>query len=73
MDYAREIKIRNLTDHILEGIFLNEDMRDDINNSIYNEVANNLKNLEYKDIYISDVERAVVKVLHDKITRKICY
>lgn len=70
---TRKIKILNLTDHILEGIFLNEDMRSDINDCIYNEVANELKDLKYEQIYISDVEKAVVKVLFDKITRKIYY
>ena len=70
---TRKIKILNLTDHILEGIFLNEDMRTDINDFIYNEVANELKDIKYEEIYISNVEKAVVKVLFDKITRKICY
>ena len=70
---TRKIKIQNLTDPILEGIFLNEDMRTDINNSIYDEVANELKDLKYEEIYISHVQNAVVKVLFDKITRKICY
>lgn len=70
---TRKIKILNLTDHILEGIFLNEDMRIDINDCIYNEVANELKDLKYEEIYISNVEKAVVKVLFDKITRKIYY
>ena len=70
---TRKIKILNLTDHILEGIFLNKNMRTDINDCIYDEVANELKDLKYGEIYISHVQNAVVKVLFDKITRKICY
>ena len=62
---TRKILIQNLTDHVLEGLFLDENMRDDINNSIYDEVANELKDLRYEKIYISDVQKAVVKgVLH---------
>ena len=70
---TRKILIQNLTDHVLEGLFLDENMRDDINNSIYDEVANELKDLRYEKIYISDVQKAVVRVLFDKITRKIYY
>lgn len=70
---TRKIRIQKLTDHILEGIFLNKNMRTDINDCIYDEVANELKDLKYEEIYISNVEKAVVKVLFDKITRKIYY
>lgn len=70
MDYARKIRIQNLADNILEGIFLNSKMRDEINDIIYEDVAEELKDLDYNQIYISDVERAVVKILHSRITNK---
>lgn len=70
MDYARKIRIQNLADNILEGIFLNSEMRDKINDIIYEDVAEELKDLDYNQIYISDVERAVVKILHSRITNK---
>lgn len=70
MDYARKIRIQNLADNILEGIFLNSEMRDEINDSIYEDVAEELKDLDYNQIYISDVEKAVVKILHSRITNK---
>ena len=70
MDYARKIRILNLADNILEGIFLNSKMRDEINNIIYEHVAEELKDLDYNQIYISNVEKAVVKTLHSRITNK---
>lgn len=70
MDYARKIRIQNLADNILEGIFLNSKMRDEINDSIYEDVAEELKDLDYNQIYISNVEKAVVKILHSRITNK---
>jgi hypothetical protein len=70
MDYARKIRIQNLADNILEGIFLNSKMRDEINDIIYEDVAEELKDLEYNQIYISNVEKAVVKTLHSRITNK---
>ena len=70
MDYARKIRILNLADNILEGIFLNSKMRDEINDSIYEDVAEELKDLDYNQIYISNVETAVVKILHSRITNK---
>ena len=70
MDYARKIRILNLADNILEGIFLNSKMRDEINDSIYEDVAEELKDLDYNQIYISNVEKAVVKILHSRITNK---
>jgi len=70
MDYARKIRIQNLADNILEGIFLNSKMRDEINDSIYEDVAEELKDLAYNQIYISNVEHAVVKILHSRITNK---
>ena len=70
MDYARKIRIQNLADNILEGIFLNSKMRDEINDSIYEDVAEELKDLDYNQIYISNVETAVVKILHSRITNK---
>jgi hypothetical protein len=70
MDYARKIRIQNLADNILEGIFLNSEMRDEINDSIYEDVAEELKDLDYNQIYISNVETAVVKILHSRITNK---
>lgn len=70
MDYARKIRILNLADNILEGIFLNSKMRDEINDSIYEDVAEELKDLDYNQIYISNVEKAVVKTLHSRITNK---
>ena len=70
MDYARKIKIQNLADNILEGIFLNSKMRDEINDIIYEDVAEELKDLDYNQIYISNVEKAVVKTLHSRITNK---
>ena len=70
MDYARKIRIQNLADNILEGIFLNSKMRDEINDIIYEDVAEELKDLDYNQIYISDVEKAVVKILHSRITNK---
>lgn len=70
MDYARKIRIQNLADNILEGIFLNSKMRDEINDSIYEDVEEELKDLDYNQIYISNVEKAVVKILHSRITNK---
>ena len=70
MDYARKIRIQNLADNILEGIFLNSKMRDEINDSIYEDVAEELKDIDYNQIYISNVEAAVVKILHSRITNK---
>jgi hypothetical protein len=70
MDYARKIRIQNLADNILEGIFLKSEMRDEINNIIYEDVAAELKDLAYNQIYISNVEAAVVKILHSRITNK---
>ena len=70
MDYARKIRIQNLADNILEGIFLNSKMRDEINDIIYEDVAEELKDLDYNQIYISNVESAVVKTLHSRITNK---
>ena len=70
MDYARKIKIQNLADNILEGIFLNSKMRDEINDIIYEDVAEELEDLDYNQIYISNVEKAVVKTLHSRITNK---
>lgn len=70
MDYARKIRILNLADNILEGIFLNSKMRDEINDSIYEDVAEELKDISYDQIYISNVEKAVVKILHSRITNK---
>ena len=70
MDYARKIRIQNLADNILEGIFLNSEMRDEINDSIYEDVAEELKDIDYNQIYISNVETAVVKILHSRITNK---
>ena len=70
MDYARKIRIQNLADNILEGIFLNSEMKDEINDSIYEDVAEELKDLDYNQIYISNVETAVVKILHSRITNK---
>jgi hypothetical protein len=70
MDYARKIRIQNLADNILEGIFLNSEMRDEINDSIYEDVAEELEDLDYNQIYISNVETAVVKILHSRITNK---
>lgn len=70
MDYARKIRIQNLADNILEGIFLNSEMRDEINDIIYEDVAEELKDLDYNQIYISNVEKAVVKTLHSRITNK---
>ena len=70
MDYARKIRIQNLADNILEGIFLNSKTRDEINDSIYENVADELKDLDYNQIYISNVEKAVVKILHSRITNK---
>lgn len=70
MDYARKIRIQNLADNILEGIFLNIEMRDEINDIIYEDVAEELKDLDYNQIYISNVEKAVVKILHSRITNK---
>ena len=70
MDYARKIRIQNLADNILEGIFLNSEMRDEINDIIYEDVAEELKDLDYNQIYISNVETAVVKILHSRITNK---
>lgn len=70
MDYARKIRIQNLADNILEGIFLNSEMRDEINDIIYEDVAEELEDLDYNQIYISNVETAVVKILHSRITNK---
>ena len=70
MDYARKIRILNLADNILEGIFLNSKIRDEINDSIYEDVAEELKDISYDQIYISNVEKAVVKILHSRITNK---
>lgn len=70
MDYARKIRIQNLADNILEGIFLNSEMRNEINDIIYEDVAEELKDLDYNQIYISNVESAVVKILHSRITNK---
>ena len=70
MDYARKIRIQNLADNILEGIFLNSKMRDEINDIIYEDVAAELKDISYEQIYISNVETAVVKTLHSRITNK---
>ena len=70
MDYARKIRIQNLADNILEGIFLNIEMRDEINDIIYEDVAEELEDLDYNQIYISNVETAVVKILHSRITNK---
>lgn len=70
MDYARKIRIQNLADNILEGIFLNSKMRDEINDIIYEDVAEELEDLDYNQIYISNVEAAVVKILHSRITNK---
>ena len=70
MDYARKIRILNLADNILEGIFLNSEMRDEINDIIYEDVAEELEDLDYNQIYISNVEKAVVKILHSRITNK---
>lgn len=70
MDYARKIRIQNLADNILEGIFLNSKTRDEINDSIYEDVAEELEDLDYNQIYISNVEKAVVKILHSRITNK---
>jgi aspartate/glutamate racemase len=70
MDYARKIRIQNLADNILEVIFLNSEMRDEINDIIYENVAEELKDLDYNQIYISNVEKAVVKILHSRITNK---
>ena len=70
MDYARKIRIQNLADNILEGIFLNSEMRDEINDIIYEDVAEELEDLDYNQIYISSVEKAVVKILHSRITNK---
>ena len=70
MDYARKIRIQNLADNILEGIFLNSKMRDEINDIIYEDVAEQLEDLDYNQIYISNVEKAVVKTLHSRIINK---
>lgn len=70
MDYARKIRILNLADNILEGIFLKSEMRDEINDIIYEDVAEELKDLDYNQIYISNVEKAVVKTLHSRIINK---
>ena len=70
MDYARKIRIQNLADNILEGIFLKSEMRDEINDIIYEDVAEELEDLDYNQIYISNVETAVVKILHSRITNK---
>ncbi len=70
MDYARKIRIQNLADNILEGIFLNSKMRSEINDIIYEDVAEELEDLDYNQIYISNVEAAVVKILHSRITNK---
>jgi hypothetical protein len=45
-------------------------MRDEINDIIYEDVAEELKDLDYNQIYISNVEKAVVKILHSRITNK---
>ena len=69
----RKIKISVFVMSILEGIFLNMEMRCDVAERIYDDVANALKDVKYDDIYISAVQDVVEKILYDKIMTKICY
>ena len=73
METWRRIKISGYIMSILEGIFLDMEMRCDITGKIYDDVNNRLKDVDYNDIYISEVQKAVAEVLYDKIMLKICY
>lgn len=71
METLRRMKISGYIVTILEGIFLDFEMRCDIMGKIYDDVNNRLKDVDYNDIYISKVQKAVAEVLYDKIMLKI--
>lgn len=63
----RDMVISELTDVILSGIFLDDDMRKNVLESIIDDVKVKMEGI---DAYVSNVQYAVSKVLSDMICKK---
>lgn len=63
----RDMVISELTDVILSGIFLDDDMRKNVLESIIDDVKVKMEGI---DAYVSNVQDAVSKVLSEMICKK---
>lgn len=63
----RDMVISELTDVILSGIFLDDDMRKNVLESIIDDVK---VKMEGKDAYVSNIQDAVSNVLSEMICKK---